>query len=761
MSKQKTRREFLAVGAFGPLAVAMLCLTVGALSAEMKDDIAAWTSRDVQGRTVEERMRLLDGILQTTGNRPNPQFLKEVFLRDAAVPVKKKAFEAYIARFAGDWKMLSRLSEWFPEDLLADYELTNAAKDIVVRHTEKNAGMRRRTATFIVMVLENMPYPQVPPAGGKIKVAYRAGVDRRKRPIMREATLDAAQAGRARALFEKGLADLNRIARTDFKPSPDVQGKIEAWWKESGQGWLFVAQEEWARIQASGYATIKSPEPARVVAATYLGTKGTEWLAGGGFQADGTVVAAGTCLGPSFEFPGVTVKVLGPDGPAPGEPAAEPHPRHDQTPFCWMHGQGTPFVLRLSADLKTIASATRLPWRSGAVTSAAVDDAGQIYLAGPARKGLRGVSPDAKDLGPAKAFPPPETRRGQEAGAPAPHVWESAYLAKLTPSADRVAWIRFVDNPNKCENAPEVSQDARGRLQFTSCDLRILDTEGNELERRDPSSLGSLPGRYSRFHPERPWQVTAHEHHWPTGHEPWRCPYVAIRNLDGSRHLTLYDWPGPFVGEATRRVADSFFYGFRFDRQGDLLLQGRCDGGNTVLLCEPMDVLRGAEAMKGLGYNAGGVGATCITFLIRVSTNTWTVTGGSMFPPGAVVEDAVEATDGSLLMICGGGNLKLTDNHLSTGLPKGPYILVTNARCDTHRFCSSMLGCGAARVGHTDWGIVSGTSRGRPMAMFLTGATEKAKVFDWEFPVPSANALQKDFAGGALDGHLTVLDLGQ
>jgi hypothetical protein len=208
-------------------------------------------------------------------------------------------------------------------------------------------------------------------------------------------------------------------------------------------------------------------------------------------------------------------------------------------------------------------------------------------------------------------------------------------------------------------------------------------------------------------------------------------------------------------------VADSFFYGFRFDRAGDLLLLGRCDGGNTVLLREPMDVQRWAEKMKGLGYSAAGVGATCITFIIRVSTKTWTVTGGSMFPPGLVVDDAVEAADGSLLAVASGGGLRLTDNHLSTGLARGPYILATNGECNVHRFSSSMLGCGEARVGHTNWAIVSGTVGGRPRALFLTGAVAKARVYDWEFPVPSADALQKDFAGGALDGHLTVLDLGR
>jgi len=740
------------------LAASVLCVSAAAPAGEPKADIGYWMSKDVQALPPGERIKLLDKLVAAAGRQFDVRFLRDAFIQDPAAEVKLKILDTYVARFANNWRVISRLNEWFPDDLLADYELTCAAADIVVVHTGKYHPMRRRTATFLVMVLDNMPYPDLPPAGAKVKVTYNNGVDRRKRPRTRQIELDAAGARRARELFAKVLAQFSGIAGRQFRPSPTAQQEVRTWWDESRQGRVFMAQDEWERIKASGYSTIKSADPARVIASTYLGTRGTEWLAGGGFQPDGTIVVAGTSLGPMLQFAGAATKVLGPDGKAPPAPQAEVHPADRDVQFCWMHSQGTPFVVRLAPDARSILSATRLPWCSGAVTSAAVDASGGIYVAGPARKALRPVCADAKDLAPARALPQPEPRRGQRLEPPNPHAWEHAYVAKLSPAADRVLWVRFVDNPNKCANVPEVLIDARGRVQFTSCDLRVLDPRGGELERHDPASLKSLPGRFIRFQAEKGWQVTAHEHHWPTGHEPWRCPYVAIRSADGSRFLTLYDWPGPFVGAATRNVADSFFYGFRFDSAGDLTLLGRCDGGNTVLLREPLDVMRWAEKLKGLGYSAAGVGATCLTFIIRVSTRTWTVTGGSIFPPGTVVEDAIDAPGGGVLAVCSGG-LKLTDNHICTGLPWAPFILVTDAECRVHRFSSAMPGCGQARVGHVNWAIASGTVAGRPRALFLTAAAQKAKVFDYTFDVPSANALQKDFAGGALDGHLTAIDL--
>ena len=381
------------------LAAFVFGLVAGSARADgPKADIHYWMSQEVQLLPVERRLGLLAELVRAAAGRLDPRFCQEAFIRDPAAQVKLKLLDCHVARFAGNWRMLSRLDQWFPADLLADYELTCAAADIVVAHTEKNRSIRRRTATFLVMVLENMPYPEMPPADGKVKVTYSNGLDRRRRPRTRQVELDAAQARRARELFGKALAHLNRIARKAFRPSPKVQEEIEAWWQASGQGWVFVAEDQWASIRASGYATIKSPAPARVVASTYLGTKGTEWLAGGGFQPDGTVVVAGTCLGPSFDLSGPATKVLGPDGRAPGQPKGEPHPADRGAAFCWMHSQGTPFVVRLAPDLKSVRSAARLPWCSGAVTSAAVDATGHVYLAGPARKALRQVGAAEKDI---------------------------------------------------------------------------------------------------------------------------------------------------------------------------------------------------------------------------------------------------------------------------------------------------------------------------------------------------------------------------
>lgn len=65
------------------------------------------------------------------------------------------------------------------------------------------------------------------------------------------------------------------------------------------------------------------PDPAEVMAATFLGGKGHEWLVGGGLQADGTIVLAGNVRGPVFDL-GVAERVIGTDLEKPA--VAEPVP---------------------------------------------------------------------------------------------------------------------------------------------------------------------------------------------------------------------------------------------------------------------------------------------------------------------------------------------------------------------------------------------------------------------------------------------------
>ena len=149
------------------------------------------------------------------------------------------------------------------------------------------------------------------------------------------------------------------------------------------------------------------PNPVKVISAGFLGGAGTEWLVGGGFQPDGTVVAAGLALGPKLDL-GVRETVLGKDAaitaPAPipkldkkGNPEVDKEGKPKMEALGWKHPNATAFVARLSGDLKTIKSVTRFGWLGGGLTGAVVDAAGNIYLCGPATDATAGLSADSQE----------------------------------------------------------------------------------------------------------------------------------------------------------------------------------------------------------------------------------------------------------------------------------------------------------------------------------------------------------------------------
>jgi hypothetical protein len=506
-----------------------------------------------------------------------------------------------------------------------------------------------------------------------------------------------------------------------------------------------------------------------VKAVSFLGTTGTEWLSSGGFQPNGTIVLAGMSLGPTLDFPGSTTKVIGKDG-VPGKYVRETAPQKkdgppEYLPPRWSHPLGTPFVVRLTPDAQRILSVTRLPWGAGGVTGAAVDDTGHIYITGPARDTIRAVGGDVQDLPKAKAF----EKSSKTSTTPDPDTYGSVYIAKLSPEASQVLWVRLIDNPNLSGHPPEISLTAKGQLMVAGPDARLLTTAGKQVTQWDPSAPQNMPSEKKTISLERGLTAYASEHHWPTGHEPWRCPYVSIDNLDGTGYLTLYNWPGPVVGGVTGAVADSPLYGARFDHNGNLVLIGWSDGGNSVLHCEPLDLTQPISS-PGLGMSGAGVaGAMSFGYVVRVSTTTWRTIGGTMlcgrnpqFGPGSVrVGDAQSAIDDSLMIIGSSawGFPQTANNLLNDGHPAGDFIMVLNKNCSMARFSSSMAACGKSVVDRTVWGLSTGKQNGRPMALFLSGAVASVDMYGRELSPPSVKPLQPAYGGGELDGHFVLLDL--
>ena len=502
-------------------------------------------------------------------------------------------------------------------------------------------------------------------------------------------------------------------------------------------------------------------EPVRVLHAGLLGGAGTEWLASGGFQPDGTVVLAGVALGPEL---GLKETVPGKDAPiaAPvqaqridknGQPELNKDGTPKLEPFAWNHENATAFIARMSPDLKSVKSVTRLAWKSGGLTSAVVGADGAIFITGPASDAIAALATDSQEL----PAPAEDTKRSGCA---------HTFIARLTPDAAKVVWVRHVRGAS---DAPALSLNAKGQLHFRGPDFRVLDANGKQL------AVIPIPGGAGGFTARNPLDGTiarGGEHHWPTGREPWRCPTLDIFAPGGALLYQLYDWGGPFVGlNNLRLVSDTAIRGVAFDSRGNLVIHAWSDGGNSVALREPTDI-RAAAKMDSLGFSAWGAGVLSLAYVVKLDTRSWTVIGGTPWMaymrdknrPNSARITALAAADGAVLFA---GNsthgLIQTGDAIGGGEPGGEFVAVLNDDCSALRFSSAMPACGQTIVDDSSadrarWGIVAGKVNGKPVALFLCGAAEKNTSYDTQ-PPPAVNARQPAFGGGATDGYVLMLDL--
>ncbi len=514
----------------------------------------------------------------------------------------------------------------------------------------------------------------------------------------------------------------------------------------------------------------ESPDQAQVLATTFIGGKGHEWLVGGGFQADGTIVLVGNVAGPTLEF-SVPVGLIGNDLPAPPEaarvPAMEKTKAGDQQKLdkegkpvwekpSWRHAGVTGFVLRCSADLKQVKSAHRLPWASGAITSVAIGKDGGIYIAGRAGDGIANVGGAIEEW---------------SAGAGADRKdgsCDHAFIARLAADGSKVDWAR---HSRGLSDAPQVALQDDGTIRYSSQAVWSLDSGGKLLK------TIIVPGgvkKTTSVSPTDGSMIVAGEHHWPTGREPWRCPIVNVHNPDGQLRYQLYDWGGPYVGlDNLRQVSDSAIRFVTHDRSGNVLLYAWSDGGNSVMVAQPNDV-RSGIGLRGLGMSTAGAGVLSCAYLIRLEPKEYRATAWTLWlgmsqrnkPNSVWIDNLAIGDDGTICMAGRSAwGLWQTPNKLSDAPPEGEYIAVLNRELDTVRFCSVIPGAGVAEVSHdkAGWGIGTGIVAGRRRALFVgsaAGGQKEAEAAGAKTETPTVNAMQSKFGGGWSDGYVVMLDLG-
>lgn len=513
-----------------------------------------------------------------------------------------------------------------------------------------------------------------------------------------------------------------------------------------------------------------SADGVEVLAATFLGGGGTEWLASGGFLPDGKVVLVGNVLGSTFDLPG-PVGVIGTDRPAPADPQPIPVLEKGQPKVVdgqpvlqipsWRHDGVTAFVAVYTPDLKQRISLQRLPWTAGAATAAAIGPYGAIYIAGRATDGIVDLGGDVAEL---PAMEPLEKKDPERARC------DHAFVARLSADAKKTLWVRHVRGPSA---APTVDLTPDGTVRFGAGHLHLLDAAGKSLSTvRVP---GGLRPTASVRHQDGQI-VVGGEHNSPTGREPYRCPTLKVHNPDGSLKHRFYDWSGPYIGlDNCRLESDTAVRSVTHDQDGGILMYLWSDGGNSVATTQPFDV-REPVGIRGLGMTTAGAGVLSVSYLVRLDprdyrVTSWTLWLGNDLPPrsrpnSTWVEQMTRTSDGSLAFAGKAAwGLWQTADKLTNAEPEGPYLAVLDEDFSGLRHCSVIPGAGAADLNDgsasrgSGWGIATGSVNGRSRVLFLAGSNGGHGSDATAVASPTRNAAQERFGGGRSDGYVVLMEL--
>ncbi|MCS7180260.1 MAG: hypothetical protein NZ891_02785, partial [bacterium] len=157
--------------------------------------------------------------------------------------------------------------------------------------------------------------------------------------------------------------------------------------------------------------------------------------------------------------------------------------------------------------------------------------------------------------------------------------------------------------------------------------------------------------------------ITGGDTNTRTGREPWRCPRFFINKIENGEDIdSLWNWEPKLVGEDKYRlVADS---GFKFPvvvtPEGDYVVIGWSDGGNTVFLREPKNL--DIEVKYGFIDSLWGAKVGKFSRIMKVDSIEGVFKGGSIWctflkdknqPNSSDIKDICITEEGNIAFISG------------------------------------------------------------------------------------------------------------
>ncbi|TVR12031.1 MAG: hypothetical protein EA401_09915 [Planctomycetota bacterium] len=495
------------------------------------------------------------------------------------------------------------------------------------------------------------------------------------------------------------------------------------------------------------------PNPAEPVAAGYLGTGGNDYLAGGAFLPNGTALLIGNAFGSEFSMgEDVPIILIGEDATAPGD---------DTMPADWTTTSGSPFIVRLSEDYGSIDVVARLPWGAGSITDIVTDDQGAIFVAGIAGPNLN------------------QATEVNEVTVPFGNTNSRMFMGRLSDDLTNFVWMLSV-NDNAGQGAPRLQELADGRISIMGLHNHRVTKNGVV----DQSTSGSPYNNWVgvRDH-ESLYYIAGAMNHSNTGYEPWRRPFVYLRDPEDQIAASYYHWPARMVGTNwSRLVSDSELRAAAWDHNGYALIYGWSDGGNTVFEYSPYDLKEGVRSAAehrtgrptGLGFSTWGAGVGSFAHIVRFDPRTGEPLAKTNFiaylrssgNPSSVGISTLEAGVDNSVLLAGSSAFGLIETNSTkvnsldheTDYIGGDFVAILNEAMSEIRFSSVLPGSGKLDLhrysGNRKGNISARSARvGDSTMVLFTSAAHYNEQF-----TPVNNA-QTGFSGGDIDGMYVILQM--
>lgn len=365
---------------------------------------------------------------------------------------------------------------------------------------------------------------------------------------------------------------------------------------------------------------------AKVLAATFFGGAGNEEFVAAAAMADGTIVAFGNAYGPKFADV-AAVKVVG-KGTHQGlkSTAAD---KKGQPVLRGEDPDAAGTIVFFDRDMTKVLRAVRFDWGVASISTAAVARDGKAFIlagrCGPQFASL-GSRIKVKKLVPQPAEETGGRRR--RAGMFGPYEFDSAkvdghvYVMRISPTGDAIDWAWVFQGHRR--PAETLWQDNAANVYAELNGLSRIAADGGQMVKLTSKGFGGHPGVLA-VNPADGGFIYGGDRNTNTGRQPWRSPYLYCFDRTGAKLWKLWEWTPRLCacgGGGNGLCSDSSPRSADYDRNGDMIVGGWSDGGNSVFTRQPGDLDKPAP-IKGLGMSSWGMrSANSLGYILRIDPVT-------------------------------------------------------------------------------------------------------------------------------------------